>query len=169
MKRTMISVLLAAVLALSSACGSHVPPALQAKATATYTIQGVGDAIDAAYKLELVAAPLVPDPTQKQILLGFALAFDKVAEAATKLQTFKPGDAVPDSLNGAIDTIRELATFLADAPYASIQNVAKQLNKALDIAEGIVKVIKGGGSVQVTDAMVHDLRLAADTLWALAQ
>src|SRR5689334_7997494 len=139
MKRQMISILLAVALAANAACASKVPPALQAKATATYTIQGVGDAVDSAYKLELTVAPLVPEQTQKQILLGFAVAFDKVAEAAEKLQTLKPGDAVPDSLNGAIDVIKELADFLSDAPYASIQKVAAELKKALAIAEAIVK------------------------------
>lgn len=136
---------------MTAACGAHVPPALQVKATATYTARDLGNALDAAYRLELSAVASLPPAVQlatigaqqNKVLDLFAKAFDGVAVVAHDLQAIKPGDAVPDSLNGVLATVKDLLAEVKALPLDSnAKKVVDAVTKVIDLAIKIAEKIR---------------------------
>lgn len=140
MKFAVLAVLVLTLVA-GNACSSHVPPALQAKAAATYTLRDVNDALHAAYVLETSNSGIVPAANQKQILLAFAKAFDTVAVAATKLQTVTPGTNVPDTLNGVLASANDVLNAATQVVALPVK-VVDAIRKAVAIAQAIVNANK---------------------------
>jgi hypothetical protein len=143
MKTFLIALMIGLSIGGGTACSRHVPPALQAKAAATYTLRDVNDALHAAYVLETSNSGVVPAAAQKQVLLAFATAFDRVAHAATVLQTVQPGTSVPDTLKDVLNVVKETAA--AAGAVGLPANVIAAINKAVAIAQAVYDASKGGG------------------------